>query len=127
MDNVSIVTAVVAAVACVAVAFVLFRSSFASKANLCDAKVGEVFDFEYLQPLNGEPERYQAKVIEPVCYLTDDTIKRMNRRSRYRRNDPEFKRTNHIVTCETADGNVRQFYCERVVNCRRAGFAGLLT
>jgi hypothetical protein len=96
------------------------------KAELCDARVGQVFNFEYLQPLNGEPERYLAKVIEPPTTLDNATIERMNRRSNYRRGDPQFKRTNHLVTCKTVDGNIRQFYCERVVNCRRPLLAGWL-
>jgi hypothetical protein len=96
------------------------------RANLAEAKIGQVFNFEYLQPLNGEPERYLAKVIEPVTALDESWIKIMNRRSNYRRNDPNFKRTNHLVTCKTVDGNIRQFYCERVVNCRRPLLAGLM-
>lgn len=96
------------------------------KADLAKAKIGQVFNFEYLQPLNGEPERYLAKVIEPVATLDESWIKLMDRRSNYRRNDPNFKRTNHLVTCKTADGKIRNFYCERVINCRRPLFAGLV-
>ena len=88
-------------------------------ASLCEAKIGEVYNFEYLQPLNGEAKRWKAKVLEPVVHLDDIAIQRMNARSNYRRHDAEFKRTNHLVTCQTADGNIRQFYCERAVNCRK--------
>ena len=95
-------------------------------ASLCEAKVGEVFDFEYLQPLSGERKRWKAKVVEPVVHLDDPTISSMNSRSNYRRNDPQFKRTNHLVTCQTHDGEYRQFYCERAVNCRKPLLGGLL-
>lgn len=88
-------------------------------ASLCDAKIGEVFNFEYLQPLAGEAKRVRAKVIEPVVHLDNAAIQRMNARSNYRRHDITFRRTNHLVTCQTADGNIRQFYCERVKNCRK--------
>ena len=96
-------------------------------ASLCDAKVGEVFNFEYLQPLNGEPKRWRAKVVEPVVRFDDGSLQSMNARSSYRKNDPEFKRTNHLVTCETDDGEYRQFYCERAVNCRKPLLGSLLS
>ena len=95
-------------------------------ANLSNAKVGEVYNFEYEQPLHGEPERYLAKVVEPVYTMSQDQINRLNRRSRYRYNDPQFVRTSHLVTCETPDGNIRQFYAERAKNCRRPLLAGTL-
>ena len=87
--------------------------------SLCDAKVGEVFNFEYLQPLNGERKRWRAKIVEPVVKFDDGSIQSMNRRSSYRKHDPHFERTNHLVTCETQDGEYRQFYCERAINCRK--------
>lgn len=93
------------------------------KATLCDAKPGEVFNFEYLQPLNGERKRWLAEVVEPVQYRSDRKLENMNRASTYRKNDPDFQRTNHLVTCKTGDGEVRQFYCERAVNCRKPLFA----
>lgn len=124
MENVAIVSLIAAGIVCAVVFFVMYGVYGGRKADLCNAKVGQVFNFEYLQPVNGDPERYLAKVIENPVTLDDHTIARMNRRSSYRRNDPEFKRTNHLVTCQTADGNVRQFYCERVVNCRRPLLAG---
>lgn len=95
-------------------------------ANLSHAKIGEVYNFEYEQPLHGEPSRYLAKVVEPVYALTQDQIARLNRRSRYRANDPQFIRTSHLVTCQTPDGNIRQFYAERAKNCRRPLLAGAL-
>lgn len=96
-----------------------------SKANLANAVEGQVFNFTYEQPWHGTHERFLAKVIGKQT-LTADQIARLNRRSRYRANDPEFVRTNHLVTCRTADGKVRNFYAERVTNCRKPLLASVL-
>ena len=95
------------------------------QASLVDCKVGEVYNFEYLQPLHGENERHLAKVIEKTV-LTDRAIDALNRRSGYRKNDKDFKRTRNLVTCETANGDDRNFYAERVVNCRKPLLARLV-
>ena len=97
--------------ALVGIGFVLaYLACFAGKeSSLCDAKAGEVFSFEYLQPLTGENKRHRVKVIEPVVRLTNTQIQNMNRQSSYRKHDPDFERTNHLVTCATGDGNV-SFY-----------------
>ena len=115
----------VAALACLIafVGFVVYNGVYGSLAN---AKVGEVYNFDYEQPLHGEKHRVLAKVIEPVYTLDDIAIKRLNRRSAYRRNDPVFHRTHHLVTCKTFDGEVRQFYAERATNVRRCPLGGLL-
>jgi hypothetical protein len=126
MENVIAFTIVSVGIICGLIALGVYAMYGGRKADLSNAKVGQVFNFEYLQPLNGEPERYLAKVIEPVSTVDDSWIKLMNRRSSYRRNDPNFKRTNHLVTCQTVDGKIRNFYCERVVNCRRPLFAGFV-
>lgn len=126
MDNVTTISCCIALVFFGLTMFSLYTIYGGKKANLVDAKVGDVYNFEYLQPLNGKPERYLAKVIEPVATLDDSWIRVTNRRSSYRRNDPNFKRTNHLVTCQTVDGNIRQFYCERVINCRRPLLSGLV-
>ena len=116
MNNILVLFGVVSFLGVIAGMLGLFFTG--RKATLCEAKVGEVYNFEYLQPLNGERKRWLAKVVEPVAQLTDDQIARLNRNS-YRKNDPEFKRSNHLVTCETKNGDIRQFYCERAVNCRK--------
>jgi hypothetical protein len=103
----------------------LFVSLYGKPAALCDAKVGEFYNFEYLQPLNGKPKRWMARVIEPVVKLDDRAISRLNRNS-YRKNDPKFERSHHLVKCETKNGEIRQFYCERVTKCRKPLFSNLL-
>jgi hypothetical protein len=92
---------------------------------LANAQEGQVFNFVYEQPLHGTHERFLAKVIGKQT-LTADQIAKLNRKSRYRINDPEFVRTNHLVTCRTADGKVRNFYAERVTKCRKPLLAGAL-
>lgn len=108
--------AIVTVVAAIAVLYNLFRGVSGS---LTSAQVGEVYNFEYEQPYHGDPERVLAKVIEPVHTLDEYQIRRLNARSRYRANDPNFKRTKHLVTCEMADGTIRNFYAERTRNVRR--------
>lgn len=108
------------------IAFALYNIYSGVHGSLAHARVGEVYNFEYEQPLRGTHERYLAKVVEPVYTLDDNAIRRLNRRSAYRRNDPVFQRTHHLVTCQTADGEIRQFYAERAKNVRRpllGGFA----
>lgn len=126
MENVLAITFGIAVVACGLILFGVYALYGGRKADLANAKVGQIFNFEYLQPLNGDPERFLAKVIEPVYTLDNRRIDMLNRRSSYRRGDSNFKRTNHLVTCQTVDGNIRQFYAERVVNCRRPLFAGFI-
>lgn len=86
--------------------------------SLRNAKVGSVYNFMYEQPVSGDRERYLAKVIG-VTMLSEDSIRNLNRRSNYRRFDPIFVRTPHLVTCQTPDGKIRNFYAERTSNCRR--------
>jgi hypothetical protein len=126
MENVIAFTIVSVGIICGLITLGVYAMYGGRSANLAEAHVGQVFNFEYLQPLNGEPERYLAKVIEPVSKIDDSWIKIMDRRSTYRRNDPNFKRTNHLVTCQTVDGKIRNFYCERAINCRRPILAGLI-
>jgi len=121
LDNFDIAVIMVSVI-CMATAGIFgsyYGLLYGNSKSLCEAKVGEVYNFEYLQPLKGDPERFLAKVISPVCTLDNDAINRINRRSNYRKNDPKFMRTNHLVTCKTRNGEVRQFYCERAINCRK--------
>lgn len=86
--------------------------------SLSNAKVGSVYNFKYLQPVTDVPERFMAKVIS-VQTFTDDYLGRLNRKSRYRRNDPEFQRSRNLVTAQTFDGKIRNFYAERTTDVRR--------
>lgn len=105
--------------AVLALAVILYNSVRGVQGSLTTAKVGEVYNFDYEQPHHGEPKRVLAKVIEPVHTLDDFQIRRLNARSGYRRNDPNFVRTKHIVTCEMPNGEIRNFYAERTKNVRR--------
>ena len=125
MDNFMIVGAAIGAVVGLVGLFVAYAIYGGYVGGLENAKVGEVYNFTYEQPLHGDPERYLARVLD-VHTLDDYQIRRLNARSRYRSHDPNFQRTRHLVTCQTPDGTVRNFYAERTRNCRRPLFAGLL-
>jgi len=115
-------------------AFTLFHIYRGIHGSLTAAEVGQVYNFEYLQPVTGTYERFMARVVN-VHQFTDDYIANLNNRSRYRRYDNNFKRSNHLVTAQTPDGKIRNFYAERTRNVRRpllggvafkTGLAGLL-
>ena len=93
--------------------------------SLSNARVGSIYNFEYIQPVTGEPERYMARVLE-VHRFSDDYISRLNATSRYRRNDPMFQRSKHLVTAQTPDGKIRNFYAERTRNVRRPLLGGVM-
>lgn len=119
MSN-EVIVGIVGCVALVGFMTYFFLSAIRGYAgSLTSAKVGEVYNFEYEQPYHGEPERVLAKIIEPVYTLDDNSIRRLNARSAYRKNDPNFKRTKHLVVCEMPTGEIRQFYAERTKNVRK--------
>lgn len=125
MDYVALVVGVVA-VAVSMIAFVGYNSVYGgSRANLAEAQLGKVYNFVYDQPLNGEPERFLAKVERVYVFDPADT-NRLNARSRYRVNDPAFERSKTLVTARTYDGRVRNFYAERCHDVRRPLFGGRL-
>jgi hypothetical protein len=126
MDTSVMIGGIFIAVAVLLGSFILYSFYGGSRSYVCNAKVGDVFNFEYEQPLHGEPKRFLAKVIEPVYTLSDDRISYLNRSSNYRKNDPIFKRTKNLIVCETPDGKIRQFYAERIKNCRKPFLAGAL-
>lgn len=99
-------------------AFVLFHIYGGIHDSLHNAQIGRVYNFLYEQPLHGMPERYMARVLE-VHRLSNDSIARLNATSRYRRHDNNFQRTTHLVTAQTPDGKIRNFYAERTRNVRR--------
>ena len=92
--------------------------------DLKNAREGEVYHFRYLQPATGDYERHMVKVLKNVA-LTDEQIRKLNARSKYRRFDNSFHRTNHLVTGQSANGQIRNFYAERVEGCRRSGVGRL--
>lgn len=94
--------------------------------NLADAKEGEVYHFKYLQPSTGEAERYMVKIIGKQ-QLTVEQINRLNARSNYRKYDPIFMRTGHLVTGQSKDGKIRNFYAERTVDCKRSLLGNLMS
>ena len=107
------------------VSFVAFHIYSGVNDTLNNAQVGSVYNFIYEQPLTGEPERYMAKVLE-IHTISDMAIQKLNARSNYRRNDENFKRTNHLVTAQTCDGKIRNFYAERTKNVRRPLLGGVV-
>jgi hypothetical protein len=125
MNDVILFGGIFAGVIAALLAFGVFHIYRGVNDSLSNAKVGTVYNFEYLQPVTGSPERYMAKVLD-VNVMPEGYISILNRRSRYRRNDPTFQRTKHLVTAQTFDGKIRNFYAERTVNVRRPLLGGLL-
>ena len=124
MDNIFMYGFFGFAIVSMVLAFVLFHIYRGLHGSLTSANVGEVYNFEYLQPVTGTYERFMAKIID-VHQFSDDYIAKLNSRSRYRRNDNNFQRTNHLITAETPDGKIRNFYAERTRNVRRRLFGGV--
>jgi hypothetical protein len=118
MNDVVVVSGVCAAIACF-VLFVFYYVLSGVHGSLASSNVGEVYNFEYQQPLTGEYKRFLAKVIAPVVMMTDNDVNRLNAKSRYRRYDPNFARGKCLVTCQMVDGTIRNFYAERTRNVRR--------
>lgn len=111
----------VVTIAC-CVYFHIYRGVYGSLAN---ARIGDVYNFSYVQPLTGDYDRYLAKVVN-VCKLDKGSIDYLNRTSNYRRFDDMFERSKTLVTCLMKDGTFRQFYGERCDMVRRPFFGGLL-
>jgi hypothetical protein len=118
MSDIILVGSIAVVVLCAIGLFATFHIYRGIHDNFANARVGKVYNFEYLQPVTGEPERYMAKVIS-VQTFTEDYLARLNRTSRYRRYDHNFERTKNLVTAQTFDGKVRNFYAERTRNVRR--------
>ena len=112
-------------VLCGLVGFVLFHIYRGVHDSLTNARIGSVYNFEYEQPVTGDPERFMAKVLS-VHRLSSDSIQRLNAKSRYRKHDNNFVRTHHLVTAQTPDGKIRNFYAERTRNVRRPLLGGTL-
>jgi hypothetical protein len=113
---------VAAAIISACVYFNIYKGVYGS---LAGARIGDVYNFRYIQPLTGTYERYLAKVVR-VDKLDDYWIKKLNRESNYRMHDSIFMRTKTLVTCVMNDGSFRQFYGERCDDVRRTMLGGLL-
>lgn len=125
MNDTILFGTIFAGVAAILCAFIAFHIYSGVKASLSAAQIGTVYNFEYIQPVTGEPERFMAKVLE-VQRFSDQYLARLNAKSRYRRNDPEFQRSKHLVTAQTPDGKIRNFYAERTRNVRRPLLGGVM-
>lgn len=93
--------------------------------NFSNAKPNRVYNFEYVQPVTGERQRFLAEVINNEKW-TDEEIRSLNFRSDYRAGDFLFKRAGNLVTCLMPNGDYRRFWSDRVVNCRKVPMGGLL-
>jgi hypothetical protein len=124
MSETILFSAIFAGVVACVLGFVAFHIYRGFRDSLSNARIGSVYNFEYIQPVTGEPERFMAKVLE-VHRFSDDWIARLNRTSRYRRDDPTFKRSRHLVTAQSPDGKIRNFYAERTRNVRRPLLGGV--
>ena len=100
------------------VGFAIYNLRVGFNASLKDAKIGELYRFKYLQPVTGKAERYMVKILDSYS-LSTEAIARLNARSGYRKRDPNFVRTAHLVTGQCGDGTIRNFYAERTVDCRK--------
>ena len=124
MNDTILFASIFAGVVGLLVGFAAFHIYSGLRDNLSNARVGKVYNFEYLQPVTGMPERFMAKVLE-VHRFSDDYIARLNAKSNYRRYDPTFQRGKHLVTAQTPDGKIRNFYAERTRNVRRPLLGGV--
>lgn len=93
--------------------------------NFKNAKPNSVYNFEYVQPVTGERQRFLAEVVNNENW-TDEEIRRLNFRSDYRASDRMFKRAGNLVTCAMPNGDYRKFWSDRVVNCRKVPMGGFL-
>lgn len=125
MNDLFLTVGVACACVAVVVGWVLFNIYSGVRDSLTNARIGSVYNFLYEQPLQGEPERYMARVLE-VHRLSSDSIRRLNASSRYRKYDSNFQRTTHLVTAQTPDGKIRNFYAERTRNVRRPLLGGVV-
>lgn len=125
MNDTVLLASIFAGVVGILCAFVGFHIYSGVRDSLSNARIGGVYNFEYVQPVTGEPERFMAKVLE-VHRFSDQYLSKLNAKSRYRRNDPDFQRSRHLVTAQTPDGRIRNFYAERTRNVRRPLLGGVM-
>jgi len=93
--------------------------------SLSQANVGDVYNFDYMQPLHGQTKRMLARVVA-VKKLTRERILQLHAESNYRRYEDQFERTETVLTCQMPNGNYRNFYAERAENCVRSNLVKFL-
>lgn len=111
------------ALVCLSLAGILFAVG-GKDDNLANARIGDIFSFTYEQPVKGDG-RFVGKVVS-VRDMTWDELDHLDYHSQYRRYDPAFMRTTTLVTCQSNDGKIRNFYAERTKNCKRSVTGGVL-
>lgn len=119
MDNYSLTISVIALI--VFLMFITYHIHGGVYDNLSNARIGCFYNFLYLQPLTGEYERHIVKVLK-IRKLEKEELDSLNCFSLYRRWDAEFYRTATLITCENEDGDIRNFYAERSIECMRIIF-----
>jgi hypothetical protein len=107
-------------VVCLSMFYILNR-----RTNFSNAKPNRVYNFDYIQPVTGQRERFFAKVVDNDSW-TMDQIRRLNFHSNYRWNDSNFKREGNLVTCVMPNGDSRRFWSGRVENCKIVPIGSLM-
>lgn len=125
MNDAVLFGSIFAGVTALLVSFAWFHVYRGVRDSLSNARVGQVYNFKYLQPVTDVPERFMAKVVN-IQTFSEDYLSRLNRKSRYRRNDPEFQRSKNLITAQTFDGKIRNFYAERTADVRRPLLGGVI-
>lgn len=95
------------------------------RVNFTNAKLNNVYNFDYVQPVTGERQRFLAKVIRNERWTLEDIMK-LNFRSNYREYDSTFERAGNLITCIMPNGEYRKFWSNRVVNCKKVLGGGYL-
>jgi hypothetical protein len=125
MNDAVLFGSIFAGVTALLVAFAWFHVYRGVRDSLSNARVGQVYNFKYLQPVTDTPERFMARVVN-VQTFSEGYLSLLNSKSRYRRNDPEFQRSKNLITAQTFDGKIRNFYAERTIDVRRPLLGGVV-
>lgn len=125
MNDIVLLT-IISVVVCLFLAYFLWFNIYGGVyGSLTSARVGDVYNFRYFQPVMGTYKRYLAKIVK-IRKLEQHELSILNWTSNYRMFDKTFKRTPTLVTCLMGDGTFRQFYAERSDMVKRSFFGGLL-
>lgn len=80
-------------------------------------KRNQVVKFVYLQPRQGRAFRYGR--IVGWRELSEDKLQKLNRYSGYRCTDSGFYRSKTLLTVESVDGSIQQYYDESIQQAKR--------